>query len=88
MGNYMKMQRNSSLSVDLLKQVDLPEEIFINVLNKQLKGPAATYMVSQLPGLNLVWKDFGKELLSRFDSEGIKAAVNKKFLTEVEPTDV
>ena len=72
-------------SLALLKRTNLPENIYIQMLTPQLKGQAATWW-HNIKGLGLGWEEFRKELCSRFDSEGVKAAVNRKFLTETQPT--
>lgn len=74
-----------SNSLSLLGRTNLPETIYTQIISQQLKGPAATWW-QNIRGLGLDWELFKKELCSRFDSDGVRAAVNRKFLTEPQPT--
>ncbi|KAK9496416.1 hypothetical protein O3M35_013290 [Rhynocoris fuscipes] len=74
-----------SHSTSLLQRTNLPEEIYVNIVTQQLKSSASAWW-HNLKGLDLEWEDFKKELLLRFDSDSVKASVNKKFLTETQPT--
>lgn len=62
-----------------------PKEMYLQILPQEFKGQTATWL-QNLQGLNLGWQDCKKELLTCFYSDGVKAAVSNKFLTEVHPT--
>lgn len=72
-------------SLSLLGRTNLPTDIYSQVVAQQLKGQAATWW-QNLKGLNLGWEDFKRELIARFDSEGVKSAVKKKLFTDTQPT--
>ena len=70
--------------VNLLGRTNIPSEIYLHLVSQQLKGQASTWW-QNLKGLCLGWEEFKTELLARFDSEGVRAAVQRKFLTEAQP---
>lgn len=57
-----------NISSELLSKINFPETIYVLVLSLQFRRQAA----SVAEGLVLEWKDLKKELLLRFESEGIK----------------
>src|SRR5436190_6650736 len=72
-------------SVALLQRTNLPINIYVHILSQQLKGQAAAWW-QNIKSLGLDFEDFKKELSLRFDSDGVRTAVNRKFLTESQPT--
>lgn len=72
-------------SESLLGRTNLPTEIYLQITTQQLKGSAGTWW-QNIKGLALDWEEFKREFTQRFDSEAVKASIQKKFLTETQPS--
>lgn len=69
----------------LLGRTNIPEEVYLQTVTQQLGGSAGSWW-QNIKGLSLDWEGFKQEFLRRFNSDAVKASIQKKFLTETQPS--